>query len=128
MNNGFLPPVSKAKDGHFINPIHLLEYYDLLKIPNYDSHCPSLDKTTYSHLNCSKYNKYFPILTFLMYHKQLMHPASRRRPKGKSKNQTVQTEQISLTLDNSSLLPLQRYDQILLSNEVYLREWISDNK
>ncbi|CAB4442186.1 unnamed protein product [Rhizophagus irregularis] len=32
-NNGFLPPTMKAKDGHFTNPIHLLEYYDLLKIP-----------------------------------------------------------------------------------------------
>ncbi|CAG8820678.1 40192_t:CDS:2 [Gigaspora margarita] len=57
-NNGFLPPVSKAKDEYFINPIHLLEYYDLLKIPNYDSHCLSLDETTYSRLNCSKCNKY----------------------------------------------------------------------
>ncbi|PKB95163.1 hypothetical protein RhiirA5_437253 [Rhizophagus irregularis] len=31
-NNGFLPPTTKAKDGHFPNPIYLLEYYDLLKI------------------------------------------------------------------------------------------------
>ncbi|CAG8847461.1 22240_t:CDS:2, partial [Gigaspora margarita] len=53
-NNSFLPPVFKAKDEHFINPIHLLEYYDLLKIPNYDSHCSSLDETTYLYLNCSK--------------------------------------------------------------------------
>ncbi|CAG8713965.1 1702_t:CDS:1, partial [Gigaspora rosea] len=127
-NNSFLPPVSKAKDGHFINPIHLLEYYDLLKIPNYDSHCLSLDETTYSRLNCSKCNKYFPTLTFLMYHKRLMHPASRGQPKGKSRNQTEQTEQISLTLDNFSLLPSQRYDQILSSDEVYLRGWTSDNE
>ncbi|GET58415.1 hypothetical protein GLOIN_2v1766467 [Rhizophagus irregularis DAOM 181602=DAOM 197198] len=32
-NNGFLPPVTKAKDGHFTNAIHLLEYFDLMKIP-----------------------------------------------------------------------------------------------
>ncbi|CAG8566140.1 16208_t:CDS:2 [Gigaspora margarita] len=48
INNGFLPPITKAKDGHFTNPIHLLEYYDLLKISNYNQHCPSLDETTYS--------------------------------------------------------------------------------
>ncbi|CAG8815393.1 26746_t:CDS:2, partial [Racocetra persica] len=73
----FLAPITKAKDRHFINPIHLLEYYDLLKIPNYDSHCPSLDETTYSRLSCSKCNKYFPTLIYLMYHKRLMHPTSR---------------------------------------------------
>ncbi|CAB4437176.1 unnamed protein product [Rhizophagus irregularis] len=44
LNNGFLPPITKAKDGHFTNPIHLLEYYDLLKIPGYDSHCRRLIK------------------------------------------------------------------------------------
>uniref|UniRef100_U9UIM9 Uncharacterized protein n=1 Tax=Rhizophagus irregularis (strain DAOM 181602 / DAOM 197198 / MUCL 43194) TaxID=747089 RepID=U9UIM9_RHIID len=42
-NNGFLPPVTKAKDGHFTNAIHLLEYFDLMKIPGYDFHCLSLD-------------------------------------------------------------------------------------
>ncbi|CAG8801010.1 34482_t:CDS:1, partial [Racocetra persica] len=107
LNNGFLPPVTKAKDRHFINPIHLLEYYNLLKIPNYDSHCLSLDETTYLHLSCSKCNKYFLILTYLMYHKRLMHPTSRGRPKEKSKNQI---EQNSLTFDDFSLLLSQQYD------------------
>ncbi|CAG8832793.1 22040_t:CDS:2, partial [Cetraspora pellucida] len=47
--NGFLPPVTRAKDGHYMNPIHLLQYYDLLKIPGYDAHCLSLEKNSYSH-------------------------------------------------------------------------------
>ncbi|CAG8847148.1 7809_t:CDS:2, partial [Racocetra persica] len=93
LNNSFLLSVTKAKDGYFINPIHLLEYYDFLKIPNYDSYCPFLDETTYSRLR-------------------------------KSKNQI---EQNSLTFDNFFLLPSQQYDQILLSDELHLREWTSDN-
>jgi hypothetical protein len=63
-NNGFLPPVTKARDGHFTNAIHLLEYYDLLKIPGYDFYCPFLDQTTYLRLCCSVCNKYFPTLTY----------------------------------------------------------------
>ncbi len=101
LNNSFLPPVTKSKDGHYTNPIHLLEYYDLLKIPGYDSHCPSLDQTTYSRLCYSMCNKYFPTLTYLTNHKITMHPVSRRRPKGKSK------EHNSRTLDDFSLLPSQ---------------------
>ena len=27
-NNGFLPLTTKGKDGHFINPIHALQYHD----------------------------------------------------------------------------------------------------
>lgn len=114
LNNSFLPPITKAKDGHFTNPIHLLEYYDLLKIPGYDSHCPSLDQTTYSRLCCSVCNKYFPTLAYLTKHKKAMHPASRGRPKVKSKNN-------SNSLDDSSLLTSQQ-------NEMCLREYMSDNE
>ncbi|CAG8761909.1 1519_t:CDS:2 [Gigaspora margarita] len=31
-----------AKDGHYINPIHLLQYSEQLKVPGYDEHCPSI--------------------------------------------------------------------------------------
>ncbi|EXX67712.1 hypothetical protein RirG_111930 [Rhizophagus irregularis DAOM 197198w] len=114
LNNGFLPPITKAKDRHFTNSIYLLEYYDLLKIPGYDSYCPSLDQTTYSRLCCSVCNKYFPTLAYLTKHKKAMHPASRGRPKGKSKNN-------SNSLDDSSLLTSQQ-------NEMCLREYMSDNE
>ena len=47
LHNGFLPPIAKAKDGRFTNPIHLLQYGDLLKVPGYDAHCASIEKNTY---------------------------------------------------------------------------------
>ena len=47
LNNGFLPPITKSKDRHFTNPTRLLEYYDRLKIPGYDSHCPSLQNANF---------------------------------------------------------------------------------
>ncbi|CAB4437126.1 unnamed protein product [Rhizophagus irregularis] len=118
LNNGFLPPVTKGRDGHFTSAIHLLEYYDHLKIPGYDSHCPSFDQTTYSRLCCSVCGKYFPTLTFMTNHKRTMHPASRGRPKGKSK------EQNSRVLDDFSLLPSQQKQPLF--DETYLRDCISD--
>jgi hypothetical protein len=123
VNDGFLPPITKSKDGHYTNPVHLLEYYDRLKVPGYDSHCPSLDRTTYSRLCCSECNKYFPTLTYLTNHKRTMH--SRGRSKGKSKSQN---EQNSLTIDDFSLLPSQQGEKILLLNERSLREYVSDNE
>jgi hypothetical protein len=116
LNNGFLPPITKARDGHFTNPIHFLEYYDLLKIPGYDLHCPSLDQTTYSRLCCSECNKYFPTLSYLTNHKRTMHPSSR----GKSKKQN------SRTLDDFSLLPSQQKQPLF--DDMYLRECISDKE
>ena len=78
--NGFLPPVTKAKDGHFTNPIHLLQYCDLLKIPGYDAHCPTF-KEKYTRLCCSICQKYFPTITFLTKHKRTAHPTARRQSK-----------------------------------------------
>jgi len=75
--NSFLPPITKAKDGHFTNPIHLLQYYDLLKIPGYDAYCPSLEKDTYLRLCCPICQKYFPTLTFLTNHRKTAYPTTR---------------------------------------------------
>lgn len=118
LNNGFLPPITKARDGHYTNSIHLLEYYDLLKIPGYDSNCPSIDQTAYYRLCCSECNKYFPTLSYMTNHKKTMHPASRGRPKGKSKGQN------SRVIDDFSILPSQRKRP--LCDEIYLRECTSD--
>jgi hypothetical protein len=96
--NGFLPPITKAKDGRFTNPIHLLQYGDLLKIPGYDAHCESIEKNTYLRLCCTICQKYFPTLTFLTNHKRLMHPTTRGRPK----------RQQNSSFDDFSLLPSQR--------------------
>ncbi|PKC04312.1 hypothetical protein RhiirA5_502859 [Rhizophagus irregularis] len=64
-NDGFLPPVTKRKDGHFLNPIHILEYCDKLKIHGYDAHCPSINANTYDRLCCSECNAYFPTLSIV---------------------------------------------------------------
>ncbi|CAG8770970.1 8402_t:CDS:2, partial [Gigaspora margarita] len=53
-NDGFFPPVAKGKNGHYIDPIHAFQYFDKLKIPQYDSSCPSILKEMYQHLYCSK--------------------------------------------------------------------------
>ncbi|CAB4484138.1 unnamed protein product [Rhizophagus irregularis] len=120
LNNGFLPPIAKARDGHFTNSVHLLEYYDLLKLPEYDSHCPFIDQATYSRLCCSECNKYFPTLAYMTNHKRTMHPVSRGRPKGKAKVQN------SRTIDDFSLLPTQRKGPFC--DEIYLRECTSDRE
>ncbi|GBC33693.2 hypothetical protein GLOIN_2v1783204 [Rhizophagus irregularis DAOM 181602=DAOM 197198] len=118
-NNGFLPPTTKAKDGHFTNPIYLLEYYNLLKILRYDSHCPSIDQMTYSRLCCLVCNKYFSTFNYLTKHKKAMHPVSRERPKEKFKCN-------SNSLDDFSLLPSQQKWPFF--DEMNLREYISDNE
>ncbi|RGB41007.1 hypothetical protein C1646_752653 [Rhizophagus diaphanus] len=45
--NSFLPPITKVKDSQFTNPIYLLQYGNLLKIPGYDVHCAFIEKNAY---------------------------------------------------------------------------------
>ncbi|PKB95066.1 hypothetical protein RhiirA5_386249 [Rhizophagus irregularis] len=79
-NDGFLPPVTKGKDGHFLNPLHILEYCDKLKIPGNDAHCPSINADTYERLCCSECDAYFPTLSMVAQHKKIQHPKRRGRP------------------------------------------------
>ncbi|GES87572.1 hypothetical protein GLOIN_2v1766467 [Rhizophagus clarus] len=72
-NDGFLPPVSKGRDNHFLNPIHILEYFDVLKIPKYDQHCPSISSELHQRLCCNLCDKYFPTLSFVTEHKKTVH-------------------------------------------------------
>src|SRR5581483_4493655 len=69
-NNGFLPPVSKGQDGHFLNPIHILQYVNKLKLPSYDAHCPSISSEMHARLCCTICNKYFPTLAMVTKHKK----------------------------------------------------------
>ncbi|CAG8846460.1 6398_t:CDS:2, partial [Gigaspora margarita] len=46
-SNRFLPPLIKEKDGHYLNTIHTLEYFDSIKIPSYDAYLPSLSSENY---------------------------------------------------------------------------------
>lgn len=93
-----MPPVTKAKDGYYTNPIHLLQYCDLLKIPGYDAHYPSF-KEKYSRLCCSTCQKYFPTINFLMNHRRTAHPTAQ-----KSKEHTdKRNAQNSKAFDDSTL-------------------------
>jgi hypothetical protein len=94
-NDGFLPPVTKGKDGHFLNPIHILEYCDKLKIPGYDAHCPSINANTYGRLCCPECNAYFPTLSIVAQHKKNHHPKRRGRP-ARKKNPTNSIDDFSV--------------------------------
>jgi hypothetical protein len=72
-NDGFLPPVTKGKDRCYLNLLHILEYYDKLKIPGYDAYCPSINANTYGRLCCSECNAYFPTLSVVVQHKKNQH-------------------------------------------------------
>ncbi|EXX64505.1 hypothetical protein RirG_142050 [Rhizophagus irregularis DAOM 197198w] len=72
-NDGFLFPITKGKDGHFINPIHTLQYYDKLKILLYDRCCPSISQELHQQLYCNICGKYFPTLKFMKEHKRNVH-------------------------------------------------------
>lgn len=76
-NDGFLPPVTKGKDGHFLNLIYILEYCDKFKIPGYDAHSPSINANTYGRLCCPECNAYFPTLSIVAQHKKNHHPKRR---------------------------------------------------
>ncbi|GBC00634.1 hypothetical protein RclHR1_03920003 [Rhizophagus clarus] len=67
---GFFPSVTKEKDGHFLNLLHILEYCDKFKIPGYDTHCPSINSSTYNRLCYSECNAYFPTLSIVAQHKK----------------------------------------------------------
>ncbi|CAG8735042.1 11459_t:CDS:2 [Dentiscutata erythropus] len=77
--DGFLLPVTKARDGHYINPVHLLQYSERFKVPDYDEHCPSINQTMYSRLCCSICYKYFSTLSYVAKHKRLQHSSNHRK-------------------------------------------------
>ncbi len=118
-----MPPITKVKDEHYTNLIHLLEYYDYLKISGYNSHCLSFNKTTYLCLYCSECKKYFLTLTFLTNHKWTRHSHKWSKKKFKS-----QIEQNSLTFDDFSLLLFQQEEKMLLLNKMTLKEYASDRE
>ena len=99
VNDSFLPLVIKGKDGHFLNAIHTLEYFDSFKIPGYDAHLPSLSIDTYARCSCSICNKYFPTIAFLVKHKKFAHSSTQTKWPGK------QSQTNSATIDDFSVLP-----------------------
>ena len=97
-NNGFLPPIVKAIDGHYLNPIHALEFLNGEKLPEYDAYCPSISTEIYQRKKCMFCSKYFPTLNFLTLHYKSEHPEKR---KGKSKSIGLISN--SLVIDYSEL-------------------------
>lgn len=73
-NNGFLLPLTKGKDGHYLNPIHILQYMDKVKLPKYDEVCPSLSAQMHQRLCCNVCDKYFPMIKMITNHKKAFHP------------------------------------------------------
>ncbi|CAG8746715.1 21034_t:CDS:2 [Dentiscutata erythropus] len=74
-NNGFLPPMIKGHDKHFLNPIYILEHFNQVKILFYDKYYSTILEEMHQRLCCSEYGKYFPTLTFVQKHKQSQHTA-----------------------------------------------------
>ncbi|CAG8651406.1 22957_t:CDS:1 [Cetraspora pellucida] len=72
LNNGFLPPLVKENDKHYLNLIYTLEFYDINKLPGYDMHCPFL--TNYKKLCCSICDTYFPTSSMVTLHVKSQHP------------------------------------------------------
>ncbi|GBC26323.2 hypothetical protein GLOIN_2v1870260 [Rhizophagus irregularis DAOM 181602=DAOM 197198] len=85
-NNGFLSPTTKGKDGHFINPIHALQYHDKLKILEYDRCCPSIPQELHQRLCCDICGKYFPTLKFIKEHKRNIHSHYNKRRTQQKRN------------------------------------------
>ncbi|CAG8521266.1 22670_t:CDS:2 [Cetraspora pellucida] len=100
-SNGFLPLVTKGKDGHYLNAMHMLQYFNNLKIPAYDAHLPFLLAEDHSRRCCKICNKYFPTTAMLVKHKKTIHSNNQAR----SLNQWCQQTN-SATLDDFSLLSL----------------------
>ncbi len=69
-NNRFLSPITKRKDDHFLNLLHILEYYDKFKILKYDTYCSFIDLNTYTHFCYFDCNAYFPTLSIIILYKK----------------------------------------------------------
>jgi hypothetical protein len=102
VNNGFLPAIVKALDGHYLNPIHVLEFLNGERLPEYDAHCPSISSEIHQRKKCMTCGKYFPTLNFLTLHYKSEHPRKR-----KSKSNTMGLISNSSTIDYSEFPSLQ---------------------
>ncbi|CAG8724067.1 40586_t:CDS:2 [Gigaspora margarita] len=84
-NNRILPLLTKGKDSHYLNLIHILQYIDKTKLPKYDEEYPSILSQTHQRLCCNICDKYFPIMKMITKHKQEIHTNQLCK---KAKNQT----------------------------------------
>ncbi|CAG8588056.1 17707_t:CDS:2 [Cetraspora pellucida] len=62
----------KRNNGHYLNSLHVLEFYNIDKLPGYDMHCYFL--INYSNLCCSICDAYFPTGSMVIQHIRNQHP------------------------------------------------------
>ncbi|PKB94184.1 hypothetical protein RhiirA5_439364, partial [Rhizophagus irregularis] len=88
-NNGFLPPITKGYDGHFLNLVHTLEYFGE-KLPGYDEHCPSISQDQYPSFVYQKCFRYYPTKMFLKLHIKTTH-SNEKAPKSGVTNEETES-------------------------------------
>ncbi|RGB37589.1 hypothetical protein C1646_756657 [Rhizophagus diaphanus] len=87
-NNGFLPPITKSCDGHFLNLVHTLKYFGE-KLPGYDEHYPSISQDQYPSFVCQKCFRYYPTKMFLKLHIKTTH-SNEKAPKSGLTNEKTE--------------------------------------
>uniref|UniRef100_U9UWA1 C2H2-type domain-containing protein n=2 Tax=Rhizophagus irregularis TaxID=588596 RepID=U9UWA1_RHIID len=88
-NNGFLPPITKGCDGHFLNLVHTLEYFGK-KLPGYDEYCPSISQDQYPSFVCQKCFRYYSTKMFLKLHIKMTH-SNEKAPKSGVTNEKTES-------------------------------------
>ncbi|CAG8753740.1 23133_t:CDS:2, partial [Rhizophagus irregularis] len=88
-NNGFLPPITKGCDRHFLNLVHTLEYFRE-KLPGYNEHCPSIFQDQYPSFVCQKCFRYYPTKMFLKLHIKTTH-SNEKAPKSGVTNEETES-------------------------------------
>ncbi|CAG8855033.1 1086_t:CDS:1, partial [Gigaspora margarita] len=112
-SNGFLPPLIKEKDGHYLNAIHTLEYFDSIKIPSYDAYLPSLSSKNYVRHCCTVCKKYFSTISFLTKHRRFAHTSTwGRRPGKQPRSKSATIEDFSML---SCLLGITDHESIAIA-------------
>ncbi|CAG8509756.1 3851_t:CDS:2, partial [Gigaspora rosea] len=65
----------------WFSSIHILQYADILKLPAYDAHCPSIPPEMHQRLCCTVCRKYFPTLRMVTTHKKSEHAKQKKHKK-----------------------------------------------
>ncbi|RGB22993.1 hypothetical protein C1646_775172 [Rhizophagus diaphanus] len=88
-NNGFLPPITKGFNRHFLNIVHTLKYFRD-KLPEYDEHCSSISQDQYLSFICQECLRYYPIKMFLKLHIKMTH-LNEKAPKSGVTNEETES-------------------------------------
>ncbi|CAG8849201.1 42464_t:CDS:2, partial [Gigaspora margarita] len=116
-NNRFLLPLTKGKDNHYLNPIHILQYMNKIKLPKYDKICSLISSEMHQRFCCNMYNKYFPTLKMISNYKKINHSKKKYKQHNldlsiKSANDTLSS---SLIFSSRSMEPYLSTEEIIAS-------------